>query len=414
MPGEQKPSHLLTLDDVKLEGRTVLVRVDYNIPLAREGGKVRVGDDARIRASLATVNHLRAAMCRVVLMSHLGRPKGRDAALSLKPVAHHLGELLKAPVAFASDCVGPEAQEAAKGLEPGGVLLLENLRFHTGETFNDPEFAAALAQVAGKDGLYVNDAFGTAHRVHASTRGVAEHLESCAGFLVQEEVERLSRLLQRPAHPFVVVVGGAKVADKIPLLEHLLPRVDQILVGGAMAFTFLRALGHEVGESRVEEGQLETVKNLLLKAKAEGVDFELPVDVVVAKDPQASSGKEVSAQSIPADAMGLDIGPETIHRFVRLIAEAETVLLNGPMGVFEREPFASGTRDIIDAIAKARAYTVIGGGDSVAAVAAFGHMEDMDHVSTGGGATLRFLEGKTLPALEPLLLDAAHKPDAGH
>ncbi len=409
MPREQDPSRLRTLDDVELDGRTVLVRVDYNVPLTREGGKIQVGDDSRIRASLATVNHLRAAKCRVVLMSHLGRPKEREPSLSLRPVARRLGDLMGAPVAFSDDCVGAEAQEAVRRLEPGGVLVLENLRFHTAETFNDPEFALALAQVPGKDALYVNDAFGTAHRVHASTRGVADHLQSCAGFLVQEEVERLGRLLQKPAHPFVVVVGGAKVADKIPLLEHLLPRVDQILVGGAMAFTFLRALGYEVGNSRVEEGQLETVKNLLLKAKANDVVFELPVDVVVAKDPERDGGKEVSVQGIPAGMMGLDIGPETTHRFVRLIAQSKTVLLNGPMGVFEREPFARGTRDIVEAIAKANAYRVIGGGDSVAAVMAFDFMEQMDHVSTGGGATLRFLEGKTLPALEPLIMD----PDEG-
>lgn len=395
------------LDDVELEGRTVLVRVDYNVPLAREKGQVTLADDARVRMSLATVNHLRAARCRVVLMSHLGRPKGPDRALSLRPVAKRLEEMMEASVAFAPDCVGREAEEAAKGLEPGQVLLLENLRFHEGETANNPEFAAALARVVGEGALFVNDAFGTAHRAHASTRGIADHLESCAGFLVEDEVEKMSWLLQKPEHPFVLVVGGAKVSDKIPLLEHLLGAVDQVLVGGAMAHTFLRALGHDVGSSRVEEGQVENVKNLLLRAKAEGVTFELPSDLVVAGALDSKKGEVVPVEAVQKDMMGLDIGPQTTMRFIERIAKAKTILLNGPMGVFEREPFAQGTLDVIEAISKANAYTVIGGGDSGAAAAAFNLVEKMDHVSTGGGASLKFLEGKTLPALAPLYGEVA-------
>jgi phosphoglycerate kinase len=400
---EHEVPRLRTLDDVELNGRTVLVRVDYNVPLSRKGGKVEVADDARIRASLATVNHLRAAGCRVVLMSHLGRPKGREPALSMKSVAERLSSLINAPVAHAGDCIGPEAEEAARALEPGHVLLLENLRFHEEETGNDEAFAKALARVAGEGGLYVNDAFGTAHRAHASTQGVTEYLESCAGFLVEEEVTHMSRLLEKPVRPFVVVVGGAKVSDKIPLLEHLLPRVDRILVGGAMAFTFLKALGTDVGGSRYEEGQLETVKNILLKAKAQGVEFELPVDVVMAEDLDASKGEVVPVDAIPGDRMGLDIGPKTTLRFIELIMEAKTILMNGPMGVFEKDPFAQGTLDVVEAISKSSAFTVIGGGDSAAAVAKFGLVDKMDHVSTGGGASLKFLEGKTLPALAPLM-----------
>lgn len=395
------------MDDVELEGRTVLVRVDYNVPLSREKGQVTLADDTRVRMSLATVNHLRAARCRIVLMSHLGRPKGQDRALSLRPVAKRLEELMDAPVQFASDCVGRDAEGAAKSLEPGQVLLLENLRFHEEETANDPEFAAALARVAGEGALFVNDAFGTAHRAHASTRGVVDHLESCAGFLVEDEVEKMSRLLEKPQHPFVLVVGGAKVSDKIPLLEHLLERVDQVLVGGAMAHTFLLALGHDLGKSRVEEGQVENVKNLLLRAKAKGVTVELPSDLVVADAMDAKKGSVLPADAVPEDMMGLDIGPETTRRFVERIAKAKTILLNGPMGVFEREPFAQGTRDVIEAISKANAYTVVGGGDSGAAVAAFGMVEEMDHISTGGGASLKFLEGKRLPALEPLYEEVA-------
>ncbi len=407
MPSPDKASSLRGLDDVELEGRTVLVRVDFNVPLTREKGQVTLADDTRVRMSLATVNHLRAAHCRVILMSHLGRPKSADRTLSLRPVAKRLEQMMNAPVAFASDCVGREAEQAAAGLGPGEVLLLENLRFHEGETTNDREFAAALARVAGEGALFVNDAFGTAHRAHASTRGVTDHLESCAGFLVEDEVEKMSWLLHKPEHPFVLVVGGAKVSDKIPLLEHLLGAVDHVLVGGAMAHTFLRALGHDVGKSRVEEGQVENVKNLLLRAKAQEVTFELPSDLIVASSMDAEKGEVVDVEAVQKDMMGLDIGPQTTRRFIERIAKAKTILLNGPMGVFERKPFAQGTLDVIEAISKANAYTVIGGGDSGAAAAAFNLAEKMDHVSTGGGASLKFLEGKTLPALEPLYGEVA-------
>lgn len=396
---------LRTLDDVDVKGKTVLVRVDFNVPLDQTDDGARVRDDKRIRAALSTINHLRAERCRVILMSHLGRPKGPDAALSLRPVAEHLSTLLNADVAFVSDCVGPEAEKAAKALGAGDVLVLENLRFHPEEKKNDARFASRLAALASPDGFYVNDAFGTAHRAHASTRGVADYLPGCVGFLVQEEVEQMGRLLGQPERPFVVLMGGAKVSDKILLIENLLPKVSKILIGGGMAFTFLHALGHGIGKSLLETERVETAKNLLLKAKAQGVDIVLPADVKVARGLDAAEAKAVPVASIPDDQMGLDIGPKTAVLYVREITSAKTVLLNGPMGVFENEAFAEGTRAVVAAMAGAHAFTVVGGGDSAAAVETFGHTEDMGHVSTGGGASLEFLEGKTLPGLEPFLVE---------
>lgn len=392
---------LRSLDDVDVKGKTVLVRVDFNVPLDYEGGVATVRDDQRIRAALATINHLRAEQCRVVVMSHLGRPKGPDETLSLAPVAKHLGSLIHQEVTFVADCIGPEAEAAAAALAPGHVLVLENLRFRSEEKANDSAFANALAKVAGTNGFYVNDAFGTAHRAHASTRGVADHLDGCVGFLIQEEVEQMGRLLTHPRKPFVVLMGGAKVSDKILLIENLLPRVNQILIGGGMAFTFLHAMGHSIGRSLLEADRVEMAKNLLIKAKAQGVELVLPVDAVVAPTLDASEGTIVGVDNMPDDEMGLDIGPKTAAYYVRSIQNAKTVLLNGPMGVFENEAFAEGTRAVVAAMADADAFTVVGGGDSAAAVAAFGYKDDMAHVSTGGGASLEFLEGKTLPGLEP-------------
>lgn len=395
---------LRTLDDVDVKGKTVLVRVDFNVPLLKEGGRSVVADDKRVRAALSTINHLRAERCRVVLMSHLGRPKGRDTDLSLKPVADHLGRIIGQDVAFVDDCVGTEAEAAARGLDAGQVLVLENLRYHDEEKKNDPEFAKALAAVAGDDGFYVNDAFGTAHRAHASTRGVADHLPGCVGFLIEEEVRNLGGLMERPERPFTVIMGGAKVSDKILLIENLLPRVDRILIGGGMAFTFLKALGHEVGKSLLEQDRVETAKNLLLRAKADGADIVLPVDVLAAAEfsPDAET-RIVPVEEIPADMMGLDIGPKTAQVFGKYIQGSKSLLLNGPMGVFEMEKYAQGTVHVIATMARTNAYRVVGGGDSAAAVAMAGYADQMDHVSTGGGASLEFLEGKTLPGLEPFM-----------
>ncbi|MBW3584029.1 MAG: phosphoglycerate kinase [Euryarchaeota archaeon] len=396
---------LRSLDHVDVKGKTVLVRVDYNVPLDVEAGHVRVSDDKRIRASLSTINHLRAERCRVVLVSHLGRPKGPSPELSLEPVAERLGKLLKTEVHFVHSCIGEEAEKAAAGLEPGGVLLLENVRFHAEEKQNDPGFAKALAKVVGKEGFYVNDAFGTAHRAHASTRGVADHLPGAVGFLIEDEVERLSKVMRRPERPFVLVLGGAKVSDKILLIENLLPKVDRILIGGGMAFTFLKALGHETGKSLLEADRVEAAKTLLLRAKAEEVDIVLPEDFVVAAGlrPDADT-KVVESRAIPADRMGLDIGPRTAQIFTRHLQQARTILLNGPMGVFEMDAFAQGTAQVVHTMASAEAYTLVGGGDSAAAVERFGMTDQMDHVSTGGGASLEFLEGKVLPGLEPFLV----------
>ncbi|MEK6986125.1 MAG: phosphoglycerate kinase [Candidatus Thermoplasmatota archaeon] len=379
-------------------GKRVLVRVDFNVPL--EGG--RVLDDARIVGALPTIVRLRKAGAKVILASHLGRPKpGKDnAAFTLQSVADHLAKLLDAPVAFAADCVGPVAQAAVAKLAPGGVLLLENVRFHAGEEGNDPAFCRALADLAD---LYVNDAFGTAHRAHASTTGVAHLLPSFAGLLIEAEVAALGTALRSPKRPFTAVLGGAKVSDKVPIVEALLEKVDRLIIGGGMAFTFLVAQGHSVGKSLVETDRVALAGELLAKAKARGIAVYLPVDVVVADRfaPDAAH-KIVSLPAIPADWMGLDIGPTTIRDFSAALASSRTVLWNGPMGVFEMPAFEVGTRAIAEAIGNVQGTTVVGGGDSASAAKQFGVEGKMTHVSTGGGASLEFLEGKVLPGIAAL------------
>ncbi len=384
--------------DVDVTGRRVLVRVDFNVPL---DASRRVADDRRIRESLPTINHLLERGAVVVLMSHLGRPGGRVVEeLRMAPVAERLAQLLGRPVHMLRDCIGPEVEAAVAGLKPGEVALVENLRFYPGEEANDPEFAAALARLGD---LYVNDAFGTAHRAHASTVGIAAYLPAVAGLLMEKEIRYLSRLLESPEHPFVAVLGGKKVSDKIGVLQNLLKRVDAVLVGGGMAYTFLRAQGYGVGRSVVEEDKLEMAQELLDLARGRGVEFVLPEDVVVAERASSDAPRRiVPAAEIPEGWIGLDIGPQTARRFAQVIQEARLVVWNGPMGVFEMEPFSEGTRAVAEAMARCPGTTVVGGGETAAAVEQFGLLDRFDHVSTGGGASLEFLEGKELPGIRVL------------
>ncbi len=387
-----------TVRDLQVRGRRVFVRVDFNVPI--EGG--RITEDTRVRASLPTIRHLLEQGATVILASHLGRPKGKPKPeFSLKPVAEHLSTLLGRPVAFAPDCIGPAAAEVVQA-NPGGVIVLENLRFHAEEEANDPAFAKALASLAD---VYVNDAFGSAHRAHASTEGIVHHVrESAAGFLLAAEVEYLGRALSAPERPFVAILGGAKVSDKLEVIENLLGKVDALLIGGAMAYTFLKAQGRPVGKSRVEEQLTGTASDLLARASARGLALELPVDHVVAPALDANAPTETLVVTDPTigDRMGLDIGPATVERYSRIIAGARTVVWNGPMGVFEIEAFAAGTIGVAKAVAAVQGTTIIGGGDSVAAVSAAGVADKMTHISTGGGASLEFLGGRTLPGVQAL------------
>lgn len=385
------------LTDLNVAGKRVLVRVDFNVPLddARN-----ITDDTRIRAALPTIEHLLNSGAAVILMSHLGRPKGVDDALRLDPVATRLSELIRRPVAKVDDCVGPEVEAAAKALEPGQVLLLDNLRFHKEETANDPDFARRLASLAD---VYVNDAFGAAHRAHASTAGVAEHLPAAAGFLLAKELDVLGGALDNPERPFLAILGGAKVSDKIGVIRNLLTKVDTLLIGGGMAYTFIKAKGYEVGKSLLDTERIELAKELMAEAEERGVKLLLPVDVVVADEfSEDANTQEVAIEAIPADWEALDIGPKTRELFAAEVAKAKTILWNGPMGVFEMAPFANGTRAVAEAMAASTGTTIIGGGDSAAAVQQFGLAERMSHISTGGGASLEFIEGKVLPGVAAL------------
>jgi len=377
-----------------LKGKRVFVRVDYNVPL--EGG--RITDDTRIRASLPTLDHLVKAGARLALASHLGRPKkGPTPELSLKPVAAHLQDLLGVTVAMAPDCVGPEVRKMAEALTDGGILLLENVRFHKEEEANDPAFARRLVSDTGAS-VFVNDAFGTAHRAHASTEGVSRHVQrSVAGLLMEKELRYLGMARDAPAHPYVAVLGGAKVSDKIAVIENLLPKVDSLLVGGGMAYTFLRAEGLVTGKSLVEEDKVELARRLLEKA---GPKLRLPMDHVVASAfKEDAERKTLPVDQIPADWMGLDIGPATIAAYTDTVRPAKLVFWNGPMGVFEMKPFAEGTLAMARALADSGGTSIVGGGDSVAAVTQMGLADKIDHVSTGGGASLEFLGGDELPGV---------------
>jgi phosphoglycerate kinase len=389
----------MTVRQVTLPGKRALTRVDFNVPL-KDG---KVADDTRIKASLPTIRFLAGAGAKVILMSHLGRPKGKpDPAQSLRPVAGRLAELLGGPVGFADDCVGPEAEAASRALPDGGVLLLENVRFYAEEEKNDSVFARRLAALGD---LFVNDAFGSAHRAHASTEGVTRFLSpSVAGLLMEKELDYLSRVLESPARPFVAVLGGSKISGKIDVIHNLLPRVDRLLVGGAMAFTFFRAQGYEVGKSLVEADRVEMARELL-RGPAAG-KLLLPSDTLAATVLDGSApGRVVSVKAMPADLAGGDIGPATAAEFAGILRGARTILWNGPMGIFEVPAFAQGTLAVAGALAeatKAGAITVVGGGDSAAAVNQAGLESAVSHVSTGGGASLEFLEGKALPGVAAL------------
>ena len=385
---------LRTVDQADVAGRRVLVRNDFNVPL--EDGKVT--DDLRVRAAVPTLRWLLDHGARVICCSHLGRPKGkRDPKYSLEPVRQVLAEHLGVDVGFVDDVAGDQARQAAEGLGDGQVLLLQNLRYEPGEEKNDPELADRLAALAE---VYVDDAFGAAHRAHASVVGVAERLPAYAGYLLAGEVKELSRLLEDPERPFVAVLGGSKVSDKLAVLDNLLGRVDSLVVGGGMCFTFLAAQGQEIGDSLFEPDQVEAVRRLLETAKGQGKPVLLPTDVVVAREvSEDAEAKTVAADGIEPGWKGLDIGPATAMAFAGAVADARTVFWNGPMGVFELAPFAAGTKAVAEAVAAADGYTVVGGGDSAAALAELGLADRVDHLSTGGGASLELLEGKTLPGV---------------
>jgi phosphoglycerate kinase len=384
--------------DLALQDQRAFVRVDFNVPI--ENG--RITDDTRIRAALPTITYALEHGATVILASHLGRPKGKPKPeFSLRPVADHLGGLLGRGVAFATDCVGTEAERTIAA-NPRGVILLENLRFHADEEKNDSGFAAQLAALCD---VYVNDAFGAAHRAHASTEGIVHHVkDAAAGFLMAAEVEYLGRALRNPERPLVAILGGAKVSDKLAVIENFVGQVDGLLIGGAMAYTFLKAAGKPVGKSLVEDELVDTARDLQARAAAKGVRLELPVDHVVAAriDAQVETATIGVDDAAIGDRMGLDIGPKTVDAFRAVIGDAHTVVWNGPMGVFEVEPFAAGTMAIANAVANVKGTTIIGGGDSVAAVARAGVAERMTHISTGGGASLEFLAGETLPGVEAL------------
>lgn len=388
-----------TIENIDVKGKRVLVRVDFNVPFDEDGN---ITNDNRIKAALPTIKYLVDNNAKVVLMSHLGRPKGQgyEEAFSLAPVAKRLQELIGIDVTMAKDVIGDSAKTAVANIKEGEIVLLENVRFHSEEKANDPDFARALAEFGD---IYVNDAFGTAHRAHASTAGVAEHLPAVAGYLIGKELDIMGSALEAPEKPFVAVLGGAKVSDKIGVIENLIDKVDTLIIGGAMAYTFFKAKGYEVGNSLLEADKVDLAGQLMKKAEAKGVKFLLPIDTVVAREFKADAEhKVVDSDAMPADWEGLDIGPKTRELFGKEIENAKTVVWNGPMGVFEMPAFAEGTKAIAESMSRCNGITIIGGGDSAAAVEQLGFADKMTHISTGGGASLEFLEGKELPGVAAL------------
>ncbi|HHT49340.1 MAG TPA: phosphoglycerate kinase [Firmicutes bacterium] len=388
----------LTIKDLEVKGKRVLVRVDFNVPVNDQG---EITDDRRIKAALPTINQLAENGAKVILVSHFGRPKGVDEKFRMDKIAQRLRELSGRKVIKVNDCIGAEPQQAVGAMAEGDLLLLENVRFYKEETKNDPEFAKQLAAVAD---LYVNDAFGTAHRAHASTAGVTAYLQpAAAGFLIEKELRIMGKAISDPERPFVAILGGAKVADKLGVITNLLNKVDTLIIGGGMAYTFLKAKGLEIGKSLVDTEKIDFAREMLEQAAAKGVKLLLPVDVVVTDDfKNPTTHKTVAADAIPGDMQGVDIGPETVELFSQAVKAAKTVVWNGPMGVFENPDFAVGTNAIAKAMAEADATTIVGGGDSAAAVEQLGFAAQMTHVSTGGGASLEFLEGKELPGVAAL------------
>ncbi|MTW87575.1 phosphoglycerate kinase [Virgibacillus dakarensis] len=386
-----------TLKDLEVKGKKVFCRVDFNVPM-NEG---KVTDDTRIRAAMPTINYLIEQGAIVILASHLGRPKGQVVEeLRLDPVAKRLSDLTGKEVIKTDAVYGEEVDKAISELQEGDVLLIENVRFEPGEEKNDPALVDAFAAMAD---LYVNDAFGAAHRVHASTTGVAEKLPAAAGFLMEKEIRVLGKALENPERPFTAIIGGAKVKDKINVIDNLLDKVDNLIIGGGLAYTFIKAQGHEIGKSLLEEDKLDLAKQFMKKAEEKGVRFVLPVDAVVADDfSENADTKIVPIDEIPADWEALDIGPETRNLYSEIVTASKLIIWNGPMGVFEMNAFAGGTMAVAKALANTEGYTVIGGGDSAAAVEKFGFADEMDHVSTGGGASLEFMEGKELPGVQAL------------
>lgn len=387
-----------TLRDINVEGKKVLMRADFNVPLDDSRA---ITDDSRIRAALPSINYILENNGKLILMSHMGRPKGEgpEPALTLKPVAERLSSLLKKDVKKMDDCIGEDVEEAVDKMEPGDIVLLENLRFYKEEKKNDPDFAKRLA---GLGDVFVEDAFGTCHRAHASTAGVPENLPAVAGFLVQKEIEYFEKVTRDPEKPVCLILGGAKVADKIPVIENMLPRVDHILIGGAMAYTFLKSRLKGTGNSRVEDDMTDTVEKLFDLASANDVSIFLPRDHVVAKEISEKAKCRVVREHIPDGWIGLDIGPETVKTYQDVCKNSKTIIWNGPMGLFEIKPFAKGTEDLAVFLAGLDATTVIGGGDTAAAINQLGLSDKMSHMSTGGGASLEYLEGKELPGIAAL------------
>ena len=392
----------LFVEDLNVTGKRVLLRVDFNVPLDENQN---ITNDKRIVASLPTINYLSDQGARVILMSHLGRPKGeKKPEFSLKPVADDLKRQLGEKVLFIDDCIGGRVEAAVAGLQDGEILLLENLRFYKGETKNDPDFAKKLAPLAD---MYVNDAFGTAHRAHASTEGVTKYFDRCAaGYLIKKELDFLGKALENPEHPFAAILGGAKISGKIDVITNLIGKVDILIIGGGMAYTFYKAQGLEIGKSLLEEDKISVADQILKDAEIKGTKLLLPADCVCGVEfSNDTESKTVAKDAIPADMQGLDIGPESIKLFAEELASAKTIIWNGPMGVFEFDNFATGTNKIAEVLAECTdrgATTIIGGGDSASAIAKAGLSSRMSHISTGGGASLEFLEGKTLPGIEAL------------